>query len=57
MNEVVPPKSRGVLVDIHGAALLFGYALATWRGYGFYFYRPGNGSEWRAPLGINRSVF
>jgi len=34
MNEVVPPKNRGVLVDLHGAALLFGYMLATWVGYG-----------------------
>ena len=34
MNEVVPPKSRGILVDIHGAALLFGYGLASWIGYG-----------------------
>lgn len=34
MNEVVPPKNRGVLVDIHGAALLFGYMLATWIGFG-----------------------
>lgn len=32
MNEVVPPSIRGVLVDIHGAALLFGYMLATWTG-------------------------
>lgn len=29
MNEVTPPKDRGMLVDIHGAALLFGYMLAA----------------------------
>ena len=50
MNEVVPPSIRGVLVDIHGAALLFGYMLATWIGYGFYLYRPVDNVQWRAPL-------
>lgn len=50
MNEVVPPSIRGVLVDIHGAALLFGYMLATWIGYGFYLYRPTGNVQWRAPL-------
>ncbi|TKA76547.1 hypothetical protein B0A49_01803 [Cryomyces minteri] len=50
MNEVVPPKNRGMLVDLHGAALLFGYALATWIGYGFYFYTAESSNTWRAPL-------
>jgi sugar porter (SP) family MFS transporter len=50
MNEVVPPSVRGILVDIHGAALLFGYMLATWIGYGFYNYQSTNGAQWRAPL-------
>lgn len=50
MNEVVPPSIRGVLVDIHGAALLFGYMLATWIGYGFYLYTPTGNVQWRAPL-------
>jgi MFS family permease len=50
MNEVVPPSIRGVLVDIHGAALLFGYMLASWIGYGFYLYRPAGNIQWRAPL-------
>jgi sugar porter (SP) family MFS transporter len=52
MNEVVPPSIRGVLVDIHGAALLFGYMLATWIGYGFYLYTPTGNVQWRAPLAI-----
>lgn len=36
MTEIVPPKIRGLLVDIHSAALLLGYALASWSGFGFY---------------------
>ncbi|KAK7883526.1 hypothetical protein LTR67_011102 [Exophiala xenobiotica] len=50
MNEVVPPSIRGVLVDIHGAGVLFGFMLATWIGYGFYLYRPEGDMQWRAPL-------
>lgn len=36
MTEIVPPKHRGLLVDIHSAALLSGYAFASWSGYGFF---------------------
>lgn len=35
MTEIVPPRNRGLLVDIHSAALLFGYCFAAWMGYGF----------------------
>jgi MFS family permease len=37
MTEIVPPKNRGLLVDIHSCALLLGYALASWMGYAFFF--------------------
>jgi MFS family permease len=50
MNEVVPLSIRGILVDIYGAALLFGYMLATWVGYGFYLYTPTGNVQWRVPL-------
>jgi MFS family permease len=50
MNEVTPPRNRGMLVDIHGAALLFGYMLAAWTGNGFFYLESPN--AWRAPLGI-----
>jgi MFS family permease len=52
MTEVVPPASRGILVDIHGACLLFGYAFANWIGFTFYFLTD-NPNAWRAPLGKN----
>lgn len=50
MSEVTPPKNRGMLVDCHSAALLFGYLLASWVGAGFYFYHPAADNQWRAPL-------
>lgn len=37
MTEIVPPKNRGLLVDIHSCALLLGYASASWMGYAFFF--------------------
>lgn len=46
MTEAVPPRNRGMLVDIHGAALLFGYMSVIWAGYGFFFYK--NPNNWRA---------
>jgi len=49
MNEVVPARNRGLLVDIHGAALLFGYMCSIWCGYGFFFLD--NVNTWRYPLG------
>ncbi|PMD50042.1 general substrate transporter [Hyaloscypha bicolor E] len=52
MSEVAPPKNRGVLVDCHSAALLFGYCAASWIGAGFYFYHPVANNQWRAPLGF-----
>lgn len=50
MNEVTPPRNRGMLVDIHGAALLFGYMLAAWVGNGFFYLD--SAKAWRAPLGM-----
>jgi MFS family permease len=52
MSEVTPPSNRGVLVDCHSAALLFGYFAASWVGAGFYFYHPVANNQWRAPLGF-----
>jgi MFS family permease len=50
MSEVTPPQNRGVLVDCHSMALLFGYFLASWVGVGFYFFHPASNNQWRAPL-------
>lgn len=54
MNEVVPPRNRGLLVDLHGAGLLFGYMVAAWVGYGFFYLQAS--SAWRAPLGDHDSA-
>ncbi|KAK4539179.1 hypothetical protein LTR36_001179 [Oleoguttula mirabilis] len=48
MNEVTPPRNRGLLVDIHGAALLFGYMVAAWVGFAFFHLQAA--AAWRAPL-------
>ncbi|OQV06735.1 hypothetical protein CLAIMM_11266 isoform 1 [Cladophialophora immunda] len=50
MNEVVPAANRGVLVDIHGAVFQFGFAVASWVGYGFYFLTTKSMDAWRPPL-------
>ncbi|KAF2654662.1 general substrate transporter [Lophiostoma macrostomum CBS 122681] len=50
MTEIVPPRNRGLLVDIHSAALLFGYALASWCGFGFFHMR--GIDAWRGPLAL-----
>jgi MFS family permease len=52
MTEIVPPRNRWLLVDIHSAALLTGYFLATWAGFGFYHYHPSAENQWRAPLAL-----
>lgn len=49
MTEVVPPRNRGMLVDIHGAALLFGYMVVIWIGYAVYFWSSEN--NWRLVFG------
>jgi sugar porter (SP) family MFS transporter len=45
MTEVAPPNVRGVLVNVHGLMLIFGFALSNWVGYGFYQI-----DQWRAPF-------
>ncbi|KIW34746.1 uncharacterized protein PV07_01504 [Cladophialophora immunda] len=51
MSEVAPPSVRGVLVDIHGISLLFGYALASWIGYAFW--KQGTDNGWRGLQALN----
>ncbi len=50
MTEIVPPRNRGLLVDIHSACLLFGYAFAAWMG--FAFFHVDSPDAWRAPLAL-----
>lgn len=51
MSEVSPPSIRGILVDIHGLSLLFGYALASWIGYAFW--KTGGEHGWRGLQALN----
>lgn len=56
MNEVVPAKDRGPLVDIHGAVFQVGFAMSSWVGYGFYFMTSKTIDTWRAPLGMITNI-
>jgi hypothetical protein len=53
MNEVVPAKNRGAFVDLHGASLLFGYALSAWLGLAFFHLQDSHNRAWRAPMGMS----
>lgn len=50
--EVVPPKDRGMLSDIHPIFINVGYVTASYVGVGFYYYQTQGGNEWRAPLAL-----
>jgi hypothetical protein len=52
MNEVVPVKLRGGLVDIHAAMLILGYTVQGWVGFGFYFWSTGGSNTWRPPIAL-----
>lgn len=51
MAELVPPKRRGFLVQIHPAMINLGYTVASYTGIGFYYYS-GHNNQWRGPLGL-----
>lgn len=41
-------------MDLHGVFIIFGYAIAGWIEYGFFFWQNGaSGNQWRAPLGTS----
>lgn len=48
--EIVPPEARGWLVDQVAVWNTFGYMLASWVGYGFFYWK-GNDNAWRPPIG------
>ncbi|KAK4949973.1 hypothetical protein LTR10_011815 [Elasticomyces elasticus] len=50
MSEIAPPNIRGALVSVHNLALLIGYSVATWIGYGFFFID--STKIWRGQFGI-----
>ncbi|EXJ77502.1 hypothetical protein A1O3_09728 [Capronia epimyces CBS 606.96] len=52
MNEVVPSRMRGGLVELHAVFFVLGFALASWVGFGFSFWVSRSPNAWRAPLAI-----
>jgi MFS family permease len=52
MAELVPPKRRGLLVQVHPAMINFGYTAATYTGIGFFYYSGGGDNQWRGPIGL-----
>ncbi|KAJ5813256.1 uncharacterized protein N7503_000006 [Penicillium pulvis] len=52
MAELVPPKRRGLLVQVHPAMINFGCTAATYTGIGFYYYSGGGDNRWRGPIGL-----
>ena len=52
ITELVPPKGRGMLADIHTIMINLGYMIASYVGVGFYFYTGSGNDIWRAPIAI-----
>ncbi|KAH0828223.1 MFS sugar transporter [Fonsecaea pedrosoi] len=50
ISEIVPPRHRGKLSDIHAVMINVGYSIIGFVGVGFYYYD--SPDAWRAPLGI-----
>lgn len=50
MNEVSPPKIRGILVNCHNVGFLLGYNIATYFGYAFYHLPTDNNWAWRGGM-------
>lgn len=50
MAEVAPPFMRGALVQLHAVILVIGYMLASYLGYGLFFW--GGSAVWRVPFAI-----
>lgn len=52
MNEVVPPRMRGGLVELHAVFFILGFVIASWVGFGFYFWTTTSLNAWRPPLAL-----
>lgn len=52
ITEVVPPKDRGMLIDLHPIFANIGYVVASYVGVGFFYFKTAAGNEWRAPLAL-----
>lgn len=52
MNEVVPSRMRGGLVELHAVFFILGFVIASWTGFGFSFWLGGGLDAWRPPLAL-----
>jgi MFS family permease len=52
MNELVPSRMRGGLVELHAIFFNLGFTIASWVGFGFSFWVTTSPNAWRAPLAI-----
>jgi MFS family permease len=52
LSEVAPPHRRGFLTGQNAVALVFGYVLSAWVGYGTYFAK-NQTFAWRFPLSLS----
>ncbi|KAI1613805.1 general substrate transporter [Exophiala viscosa] len=50
ITEVVPPKARGMLADIHAVGLNTGYTVSAYAGVGFFYTH--SASAWRPPIAL-----
>ncbi|KAJ5131991.1 hypothetical protein N7448_006149 [Penicillium atrosanguineum] len=52
--ELVPPRLRGLLTDVHAVMMMVGYTLACYVGLGFYFVK--GSSQWRGPIALQMAL-
>jgi len=52
MNEIVPSRMRGGLVELHAVFFILGFVIASWIGFGCSFWTSGGLKAWRVPLAI-----
>jgi MFS family permease len=52
--ELVPPRLRGLLTDVHAVMMMLGYTLACYVGLGFYFVKGIN--QWRGPIALQMAL-
>lgn len=52
--ELVPPRLRGLLTDVHAVMMMVGYTLACYVGLGFYFVQGNN--QWRGQIALQMAL-
>ena len=51
ITEIVPPRSRGMLGDLHAVGTALGYVTSAYVGIGFYYSKEG-ANAWRPPIAL-----